>query len=140
MEEAHLKYAIKDSAATKMKGHLVYLTAYYICICNIYSNKGNHLLCRRKLSLEVLKTYLQALVRVAQAHLPAGHHGLLGGPVLTTDQTPALCPVGVWAQHLHAALVASSSSCDSDLCETKGLGPTEQSVDTREPDLIKTPS
>lgn len=110
-----------------MKCYWVYMTVCYISICH----KGNNLLCCRMLSLEVLITYLQALVGVAQAQLPAGHHGLLGGPVLTTDQTPALCPVRVWAQHLDTALIASSSSCDSDLCGTKGLGTTKQSVDTQ---------
>lgn len=83
------------------------------------------------LSLVVLITYLQALVSVAQAQLPTGHHGLLGVPVFTTDQTPALCPIRVWGQHLDTALIAGSSSCDSDLCGTKGLGTTKQSVDAQ---------
>lgn len=43
----------------------------------------------------LMLTYLQALVSVAQAQLPAGHHGLLGAPALSTDQTPALRPVRV---------------------------------------------
>ena len=64
----------------------------------------------------LMLTYLQALVSVAQAQLPAGHHGLLGAPALSTDQTPALRPVRVWAQHLHAALVTGPSSGESDLC------------------------
>lgn len=82
--------------------------------------ESKHLLCSSKLSL--LITYLQALVSVAQTQLPAGYHGLPGGPGLTTDQTPALRPVSVRAQHLHAALKAAPSACDPDLCETRGLG------------------
>ncbi len=64
-------------------------------------------------------TYLQALVGVAQAQLPAGHHGLPGAPRLSTDQTPALRAVSVWAQHLHTALVSSASSWESDLCRAE---------------------
>lgn len=68
------------------------MTVYYICICNVPN--GNllvkALLCCRKLPSVVLITYLQALVSVAQAQLPAGHHGLLGGPGLSADQAPAL--------------------------------------------------
>lgn len=103
-----------------MKGHWVYMTVYYISIWFICTKKDNSLLCCRMLSLAVLITYLQALVSVAQAQLPTGHHGLLGAPVFTTDQTPALCPIRVRGQHLDTALIAGSSSCDSDLCGTKG--------------------
>lgn len=95
------------------------------------------LLCCRKLASEVLITYLQALVSVAQAQLPAGHHGLPGAPGLSTDQTPALRPVRVWAQHLQTALVTGPSSCDSDLCGANVLGTREQSIDTQEPGWIK---
>lgn len=82
-------------------------------------------------------TYLQALVSVAQAQLPAGHHGLLGAPGLSTDQTPALRPVRVRAQHLQAALVTGSSSCESDLCGADGVR-AKQGKDTQEPGWIKT--
>lgn len=68
------------------------------------------------LRLVLLITYLQALISIAQAQLPAGHHGLLGGPLLSTDQTPALCPIRVQGQHLHTALGTGPSSRDPDLC------------------------
>lgn len=75
------------------------MTVYHICICqNIPKDNPlikAALLCCRKLPLVVLITYLQTLVSVAQAQLPAGHHSLLGAPVLATDQTPALRPVRV---------------------------------------------
>lgn len=99
--------------------HWVVMTVYYICIYHIVPAA---LLCCRKLLSVLLITYLQALVSVAQAQLPAGHHGLCGAPVLPTDQTPALRPVRVCAQHLHTALIAGSSTCDSDLCMAKVLG------------------
>ncbi len=108
------------------------MTVHYICICQIHqkATRWSKQLCSAA-ETSVLITYLQALVSVAQAQLPAGHHGLLGGPALSTDQTPALCPVRVWAQHLHTALVTGASSCDSDLCGAEGLETTKQSVDTR---------
>lgn len=74
----------------------------------------------------VSSTYLQALVSVAQAQLPAGHRGLLGAPALSTDHTPALRPVRVCAQHLDAALVAGTATGDADLRGTKVLGTTER--------------
>lgn len=92
-------------------------------VCYIYIWKQLH--CCRKLLPVVVKTYLQALVSVAQAQLPAGHHGLPGGPALSTDQTPALCPIRVCAQNLHTALITGSSSCDLDLWGAKVLGTTE---------------
>lgn len=67
-------------------------------------------------ALRVLITYLQALVSVAQAQLPAGHRGLPGVPGLSADQTPTLGPVRVGAQHLHAALVTGPPPRESDLC------------------------
>lgn len=112
------------------------MTVYYIYVCHI--SQKTALLCCRKLSSVVLMTYLQALVSVAQAQLPAGHHGLLGAPVLSTDQTPALCPVRVCAQHLYTTLVAGTSACDSDLCGAKVLAITMQSIDTHGPGWITT--
>lgn len=111
-----------------------FMTIYYICICHILYVSDKRQLCCRKLLSVVLITYLQALVSVAQTQLPAGHHGLLGGPALSTDQTPALCPVTVRAQHLYPPLIAGPSACDSDLCGAKVLGTTKQSVDTHGPE------
>lgn len=93
--------------------HWVFLTVYLSCICHVNWKADS---CPSAL---LMLTYLQALVSVAQAQLPAGHHGLLGAPALSTDQTPALRPVRVWAQHLHAALVTGPSSSESDLCEAE---------------------
>lgn len=122
----------------KIIGHRVSMTVYYICICQIHQKAEAALLCCRKLFSVVLITYLQALVGVAQAQLPAGHHGLLWAPGLSTDQTPALRPIRVWAQQLHAALVTGPSSCESDLCGAEGLETTKQSIDTQGPDRVKT--
>lgn len=85
----------------------------YLHMSNILKGSGWRQLRSARV---VLITYLHALVSVAQAQLPAGHHGLLGGPGLSTDQAPALGPVRVGAQHFHAALVTGPSSRDPDLC------------------------
>lgn len=69
------------------------MTAHYISICETHYVAA--LLCCRTPVSVVLITYLQTLVSVAQTHLPADHHGLLGAPGLSTDQTPALRPVRV---------------------------------------------
>lgn len=68
---------------------------------------------------ELQLAYLHALVGIAQAQLPAGHHGLPGGPGLATDQTPALRSVGLRAQHLYAALITGPSARESDLRRAK---------------------
>lgn len=73
----------------------------------------------------MLVTYLDALVSVAETQLSAGHHGLFSGPRLSTDQAPGMCPISVWAQHLHTALIAGSAPRESDLCWAEGLGTME---------------
>lgn len=94
------------------------MTVHYICICQIHEAG---LCCRAWLASALLVTYLQALVSVAQAQLPAGHHGLPGAPHLPTDKTPTLRPVRVQAQHLHAALVTGPSPRESDLCRAEAV-------------------
>lgn len=117
-----------------------WMTVYHICICQVsqatpcrWDQLRPHL---QGVPLVVLITYLQTLVSVAQAQLPAGHHGLRGGPALSADQTPALRPVWVQTQDLHAALVTSPSPCESDLCGAEELGATEQSRDTQGPNKL----
>lgn len=75
-----------------------------------------------------LITYLHAMISVAQPQLPAGHHGLLGVPALSTDQSPALGSVSVGVHHLHAPLVECAPPRDADLCGAKGLGSVERST------------
>lgn len=65
-------------------------------------------------------TYFQPMVGVSQAQLPAHYHGLLGAPAVSTQQPPALGPVGERLEHLHAPLVPGPPPSDTHLCRAEG--------------------